>query len=573
MTRAEGVRSNARVDPTRVALACGASAGLLLIALSVSAFFVKSSYRASVARHVAAESEMLILSRIRHDIAATRLVLRGHESNGASGRIAALGNTRRAVAARLAELRRKSSSRTAAAAGELAEAATQYFEAAARQVDAWATAQASRNAVPRTLTMDRAVEQRPRTALAALDRAQREQRSETAAALARWHRLDDGLTLVFTPIAVLLLVVSFAVLLWERRARQHAEGRLERVVESLQIAFALLPVPVVGRVHDGRVVMWNEAAERSFGWSDAEARGRRLQLECDETLDGLLGARGGVWAGETVGSLELTALRRDGSTFPALVSIAPLRDARGEITGSLTVYEDVTRMRHSEEMRVTRLYRQRDSIVREVHHAVKNGLQGLIALLREELAAQTSLDSLLKRVITHVQAVAALHGLRSRTGHDLVPVSELVREVGISVALTQGRELALILQPEADSFVLREADAVPLALIFGELMTNAIKHNRPSGVSPPTASLRACGDELIFEARNEGELRSAANAETEGRGSGSGLALVRAMLPSGNAAGFSLCAEQGSVVAILHLRTPVIARASGCNARPAASAA
>ena len=129
----------------------------------------------------------------------------------------------------------------------------------------------------------------------------------------------------------------------ERRRREERirfQARLLEVVGEAVIATDL----------GGRVLFWNRFAERLYGWSAEEALGRpitELTTPAQETshaeaiMDRL--RAGKSWAG------EFTVRRRDGSTFPALVTNAPILDEDGGLIGVVGVSSDLTARKELEE--------------------------------------------------------------------------------------------------------------------------------------------------------------------------------------------------------------------------------
>ncbi|MGH2654474.1 MAG: PAS domain-containing sensor histidine kinase [Actinomycetota bacterium] len=115
------------------------------------------------------------------------------------------------------------------------------------------------------------------------------------------------------------------------------------------------PPAIVALDRDGRVTVWNPAAERIFGWPADEVMGRPLPIvphDRAEEGDALLaaGLEGKVFHG-----LETRRVRRDGTTIDVSASRAPIRDAEGRIVGIIAVYSDLTErkrveaaLRHSE---------------------------------------------------------------------------------------------------------------------------------------------------------------------------------------------------------------------------------
>ena len=116
-----------------------------------------------------------------------------------------------------------------------------------------------------------------------------------------------------------------------------------RVLDAIDHA-----VTVLGR--DGRVVAWNPGAEALFGWTAAEATGRRVaDLLYTETPYQNAAIRDAIARGEAwVGDYE--ARRKDDSTVLVHSSVSPVRDDTGEIVATVTVSNDVSERRSLEEM-------------------------------------------------------------------------------------------------------------------------------------------------------------------------------------------------------------------------------
>ncbi|MBI4996508.1 MAG: PAS domain-containing protein [Rhodocyclales bacterium] len=69
-----------------------------------------------------------------------------------------------------------------------------------------------------------------------------------------------------------------------------------------------------------------------------------------------------------------------------LTTRTPYRSSSGEVIGVVGISRDITERKLAEERRVAALERQRDTLVREVQHRIKNHLQGVIGLLRNAVA-------------------------------------------------------------------------------------------------------------------------------------------------------------------------------------------
>ena len=100
----------------------------------------------------------------------------------------------------------------------------------------------------------------------------------------------------------------------------------------------------------GIVQYWNQAAETLYGWSAAEALGRNVMLitppeasagQAEAIMEELRAGR--KWSG------EFPLQRRDGSTFPALVTDSPIVDEGGVLTGIIGISSDLSTLKHAQE--------------------------------------------------------------------------------------------------------------------------------------------------------------------------------------------------------------------------------
>ncbi len=201
--------------------------------------------------------------------------------------------------------------------------------------------------------------------------------------------------------------------------------------------------------------------------------------------------------------------------------------------GSSELYclaEDVTEARSLAQSRLDEAIAQRDLLVREVHHRIKNNLQGVAGLLQQSAARRPEIAQQLVDIAAQIQAIAQVHGLQVRDQTDLA-FCALVRAIVANLVRGFGRPIRLDDEAFAalEGWRVPEQEAVPLALVVNEMCTNAIKHCAPpEGV---IAVRMACEDDaLVLEVVNAGRLPEGFSIERLS-GAPSGLGLARALLP------------------------------------------
>lgn len=136
------------------------------------------------------------------------------------------------------------------------------------------------------------------------------------------------------------------------------------------------------------------------------------------------------------------------------------------------------------EERIAALQAQKQALVREVHHRIKNHLQGLLGLLEVRQQSQPAGESeALATLRGHVLALMGIHGLQARGGTEQVSLTELVRQQAAlvragfpqtQVAVSEGAGL--------EGVQLTAEHAVPVALVVTELIVNALKHGEHAPV-------------------------------------------------------------------------------------------
>jgi PAS domain S-box-containing protein len=122
----------------------------------------------------------------------------------------------------------------------------------------------------------------------------------------------------------------------QQRQAFEAAQRTAAVVESSNDA-------IIGCTLSGIVTSWNPAAERLFGYSGQEIIGKSGTLLAPESRSWQMQAvLDRVKLGEPVEHLELSLVRKDQTVIAVSLTVAPIRDVDGLVTGAAAVARDVT---------------------------------------------------------------------------------------------------------------------------------------------------------------------------------------------------------------------------------------
>ena len=137
-----------------------------------------------------------------------------------------------------------------------------------------------------------------------------------------------------------------------RKEGELAARRLAAIVESSADA-------IISKDFTGIITSWNTGAEKIFGYTAAEMEGTSIMRliptdrQGEETM--ILGK---IKQGERVEHFETIRLAKDGRPIPVSVTVSPMKDAAGQVTGASKIVRDITaRKLHEREIaRLTRLY-------------------------------------------------------------------------------------------------------------------------------------------------------------------------------------------------------------------------
>ncbi len=361
--------------------------------------------------------------------------------------------------------------------------------------------------------------------------------------------------------------VTFALL--DIEARRQAEVRvssarasLQRLIETAPLAIALFDAQTL------QVVECNQGAEQFFGRSQATLLGA-VPEDCMADADQAAALRASLeLARDTTegvrreltrpGQPPLDALRWD-ARFVALGPQPADGRGGGEPAGGgqiLLVANDVTELRLAEQARLDAAIAQREMLVKEVHHRIKNNLQGVAGLLQQTSQRHPEISVPLEEAIGQVQAIAQVYGLQVGAGGPLDLLGVLR-----AIAGTVQRSLHHVIEVRGDdssgaNWLLPEAESIPLALSLNELLINAVRHGDGDIVR---CVVRSTATHACIEIRNAGQLPSGFEVLRVPTGM-YGLGLVRSLLP--RRAATLVMEQQGTqVLTALTLRPPSVRRA------------
>ncbi|TAK08714.1 MAG: PAS domain S-box protein [Candidatus Manganitrophaceae bacterium] len=130
---------------------------------------------------------------------------------------------------------------------------------------------------------------------------------------------------------------------------RRAEVALQETNQTLRALIHSSPLAIFSLDTEGRVKMWNPAAERIFGWTEHEVLNRPFPLLSSNPEEELQAIRKLILDGSGFTGMEARRARKDGSLIDLSLSLAPLPGAGPMTTGIVAVVADISDRKKTEE--------------------------------------------------------------------------------------------------------------------------------------------------------------------------------------------------------------------------------
>jgi PAS domain S-box-containing protein len=279
---------------------------------------------------------------------------------------------------------------------------------------------------------------------------------------------------VYSPDGAVLALEGFIIDITIRQAAQDTMIKYQQLSEHARDIILFV------RLKDGGIVEANQAACAAYGCGRAELLAHTvydLQADSPDLVSRQMGQ-----ASQSDSVFETIYKRRDGRTFPVEVSSCAAQ-INGE-TLLLNVVRDITERKRAEHA-VLESLREKESLLKEIHHRVKNNLQIVSSLLRLQWGQ-----------IDHPIAKAAMQDMQNRVHsmaliHEHLYRSENLAQVDMAAYLRSlcpkllrtlaARPDAIELHLDLIPVHLEIDQAIPCGLLVNELVSNALKHAFPAG--------------------------------------------------------------------------------------------
>jgi PAS domain S-box-containing protein len=299
-----------------------------------------------------------------------------------------------------------------------------------------------------------------------------------------------------------------------------AREELAQEKELLATTLASIGDAVITTDTEGRVTYLNRVAEAVTGWTQSDAVGHGLETvfhivneQTRRTVESP--AARALREGTIVGLANHTVLiRKDGTECPIDDSAAPIRNRKGQVTGCVLVFRDITERRHAE-IALSSADQRKNEFLATLAHELRNPLAPILNSVRIMKLARddrTAVDGALgtmerqvgqmARLVDDLMDLARINRGKIELRREQVELASVLRqavEICRPLAETLGHTIEIDIPRQP---IYLHADPVRLAQIFSNILNNACKYTKPRGRIWLTAEKK--GSEASISIRDEG---------------------------------------------------------------------
>lgn len=247
-------------------------------------------------------------------------------------------------------------------------------------------------------------------------------------------------------------------------------------VKGLESMFESMAAGVIVCDQSGRITNTNRAAQLLVNRTPAELVGSMF-----ETICRLPAAAFKVTTAVDSISAERTFVQRGGSDLPVSLSVAELRLADGQLQGHVFVAQDLTPIKRIE-AQLRESLGEKEMLLREVHHRVKNNMQVISSLLAMQSAgADPQVLKRLEESQNRIRTIALIHEqLYQSTEVSKIDTRSYLSILSDHLLQSFGMADRVTIVQNVDKIDFDLDECLACGLIVNELLTNSMKYAFPN---------------------------------------------------------------------------------------------
>lgn len=263
--------------------------------------------------------------------------------------------------------------------------------------------------------------------------------------------------------------------------RKQAEEKLRESEEKYRHIVEMAPDGIVTTDLKGRITSFNFALSKQTGYSRDEFMNRhfsKLPTVRAQDIPRYVKAFNSLIRGKVPKPFEYKWIHKDGTTRVGEIYIS-LMKKRGKIIGFQAMTRDITKRKQTEEQ-IKASLKEKDVLLREIHHRVKNNMQIISSLLRLQSGTIKNKKTLemFKVCEDRIRSMAFIHETLYRAENlAKIDFSDYIKKLTSYLFSVYSMERSAVrLKLEVKNVLMDINRAVPCGLIINELVSNSLKH-------------------------------------------------------------------------------------------------
>lgn len=270
----------------------------------------------------------------------------------------------------------------------------------------------------------------------------------------------------------------------ECRRLKQTEAELKNAREKLESFFNNTSDAIIITDLELNILQVNKGFEKIYGWKTDEVVGKKLGTIPEQIIPETQKIFNEVKAGSIITDHETIRQKKDGSIFDVSSTISPIKDPSGNVVAFAGISRDITQ-RKKAEAEIKRSLKEKETLLREIHHRVKNNMQIISSLLRLQSTYIKNKDDaeIFKESHNRIYSMSLIHEkLYQSRDFTNIDFKVYVRDLVIGLFHSYGTDESRI-NPKisAGNVPIGIDSAIPCGLIINELVTNSLKYAFPDG--------------------------------------------------------------------------------------------
>ncbi len=317
------------------------------------------------------------------------------------------------------------------------------------------------------------------------------------------------------PIRIASRVIGMGVITTDITERKHAEEEIKAQNSLLSMIMETSPVGIATVDVEGNITYANYRAEQILGIEKNKITARKYNASAwnptDINGDPLPDEKQPFYivktTRKTAYNIQHGITWPDGRYIILSVNASPMSDKDGQFSGMVATFEDITDKLRNEKIIISQLS-EKEILLKEVHHRIKNNIGSIEALLSMQLQSINNPEavSVLQDAIGRISSMRILY--------DKLLISEEYKNISVKNYIETLIAAIVCLFPDnnkisrdirIDDFNLSSKKMFPLGIILNELLTNIMKYafkGRERGLI--TISLSVINNQAILQMQDNG---------------------------------------------------------------------